>query len=101
MNQLFATDAEKRLIPSSGMRGPVPLLIAIMTFVIVKIVRARKASREIEKALKAQAEKQANAARPDLEADIRALQGEFNRAITALKSSRLGARGAANKRISS
>jgi type VI secretion system protein ImpL len=70
--------------------------LLIMTFVIIKIVRARKASREIEKALKAQAEKQANAARPDLEADIRALQGEFNRAITALKSSRLGARGAAN-----
>ena len=37
MNQLFATDAEKRLIPSSGMRGPVPLLIAIMTFVIVVV----------------------------------------------------------------
>ena len=40
MNQLFATDAEKRLIPSSGMRGPVPLLIAIMTFVIVVVAAA-------------------------------------------------------------
>lgn len=40
MNQLFATDAEKRLIPSSGLRGPVPLLIAIMTFVIVVVAAA-------------------------------------------------------------
>jgi cell division transport system permease protein len=40
MSQLFATDAEKRLIPSSGMRGPVPLLIAIMTFVIVVVAAA-------------------------------------------------------------
>lgn len=40
MNQMFATDAEKRLIPSSGMRGPVPLLIAIMTFVIVVVAAA-------------------------------------------------------------
>lgn len=40
MNQIFATDADKRLIPSSGMRGPVPLLIAIMTFVIVVVAAA-------------------------------------------------------------
>jgi cell division transport system permease protein len=40
MNQLLASDAEKRLIPSSGMRGPVPLLIAIMTFVIVVVAAA-------------------------------------------------------------
>ena len=40
MNQLFSTDAERRLIPSSGMRGPVPLLIAIMTFVIVVVAAA-------------------------------------------------------------
>jgi cell division transport system permease protein len=40
MNQLFATDAEKRLIPASGVRGPVPLLIAIMTFVMVVVAAA-------------------------------------------------------------
>jgi type VI secretion system protein ImpL len=68
----------------------------IVTIIVVKTVRARRASREIEKALKAQADKQAHAARPDLEADIRALQGEFNRAVGALKSSRLGSRGAAS-----
>ena len=37
MNRQIATDAEKRLIPSSGVRGPVPLLIAIMTFVMVVV----------------------------------------------------------------
>ena len=40
MNQLFVTDAERRLIPSSGVRGPVPVLIAIMTFVMVVVAAA-------------------------------------------------------------
>ena len=37
MSLLFATDAERRLIPASGVRGPVPLLIAIMTFIMVVV----------------------------------------------------------------
>ena len=37
MSFLFVTDAEKRLIPSSGVRGPVPVLIAIMAFVMVVV----------------------------------------------------------------
>lgn len=37
MNPLFVTDAERRLIPPSGVRGPVPVLIAIMTFVMVVV----------------------------------------------------------------
>ncbi len=40
MSLLFISDAERRLIPSSGMRGPVPLLIAIMTFVMVVVAAA-------------------------------------------------------------
>ena len=40
MNQMFATDAEKRLLPTSGVRGPVPVLIAIMTFVMVVVAAA-------------------------------------------------------------
>jgi len=70
--------------------------LIIATLLIIRFIKARRASREIERALKAQAEKQASAARPDLEADIRALQGEFNRAVTALKGSRLGNKGAAS-----
>jgi cell division transport system permease protein len=34
---LFVSEPDKRLIPSSGVRGPVPLLIAIMTFVMVVV----------------------------------------------------------------
>lgn len=37
MTYLLATEPERRLIPSSGVRGPVPLLIAIMTFVMVVV----------------------------------------------------------------
>ncbi|WP_294124062.1 FtsX-like permease family protein [Sphingomonas sp.] len=37
MNPLTISDAERRLIPSSGLKGPVPLLIAIMTFVMVVV----------------------------------------------------------------
>ena len=40
MNRLFATDSEKRLLPTSGVRGPVPVLIAIMTFVMVVVAAA-------------------------------------------------------------
>jgi cell division transport system permease protein len=40
MSPLFASDAEKRLIPPSGVRGPVPVLIAIMTFVMVVVAAA-------------------------------------------------------------
>ena len=40
MSQLTISDAEQRLIPSSGMRGPVPLLIAIMSFVMVVVAAA-------------------------------------------------------------
>jgi len=40
MNVLIISEPERRLIPSSGVRGPVPLLIAIMTFVMVVVAAA-------------------------------------------------------------
>lgn len=40
MSFLIISEPERRLIPSSGMRGPVPLLIAIMTFVMVVVAAA-------------------------------------------------------------
>jgi cell division transport system permease protein len=40
MKLFFVSDADRRLIPSSGFRGPVPLLIAIMTFVMVVVAAA-------------------------------------------------------------
>ncbi len=40
MKLLTVSEAERRLIPASGVRGPVPLLIAIMTFVMVVVAAA-------------------------------------------------------------
>ena len=40
MKLLFVSEADRRLIPASGIRGPVPLLIAIMTFVMVVVAAA-------------------------------------------------------------
>ena len=40
MSPLVISEPERRLIPSSGVRGPVPLLIAIMTFVMVVVAGA-------------------------------------------------------------
>jgi type VI secretion system protein ImpL len=81
-----------------------PLWIAVLTtslvvlglvlYLVIKEVRARRASKEIEKALRAQAERESRSARPDRQADIVALQGEFERAVASLKASRIGARGA-------
>jgi cell division transport system permease protein len=40
MNLLTVSEPERRLIPSSGVRGPVPVLIGIMTFVMVVVAAA-------------------------------------------------------------
>jgi cell division transport system permease protein len=40
MKLLTVPEADRRLIPSSGIKGPVPLLIAIMTFVMVVVAAA-------------------------------------------------------------
>jgi cell division transport system permease protein len=40
MKLLSVSEADRRLIPASGIRGPVPLLIAIMTFVMVVVAAA-------------------------------------------------------------
>lgn len=61
----------------------------LATYVIIKVVRARKAAKEIERALKAQADRHAASARPDLRADIESMQQEFLKAIAALKTSKL------------
>ncbi len=84
---------------------PLPWIVAIAATGLVLLVllgiflyrryRALKAAREIEKALNAQAEDQARAARPEQQAEVRAMQAEVNRAITALKNSKLGGKGGA------
>lgn len=64
----------------------VTVLVAI---VVARRLRARRAARELEKALAAQAAEQARSARPDMQAEILQMQQEFQRAIGALKSSKL------------
>lgn len=72
------------------------LVIAVLaTIVVARRLRARRAARELEKALAAQAAEQARSARPDMQAEILQMQQEFQRAIAALKGSRL-ARGGEN-----
>ncbi len=67
----------------------------LLSIIVVRRLRARRAARELEKALAAQAAEQARTARPDMQAEILQMQQEFQRAIAALKSSRL-ARGGEN-----
>ncbi len=67
----------------------VVIVVVLATYVIIKVVRAKAAAREIERALKAQADRHAASARPDLRGDIDAMQQEFLRAIAALKTSKL------------
>jgi cell division transport system permease protein len=40
MNWLFATDAQRRLIPGAGLRGATPWTIAIMVFVMIVVAAA-------------------------------------------------------------
>ena len=73
------------------------ILVILFTIVIVKVVRAKKAAKEIEKALQAQAAAHAANARPDLKAEVDAMQGEFMKAVQSLKASKLGgSKGGAN-----
>jgi len=73
-----------------GIVASVIVVVVLATVVIVQLVRARRAAKEIERALAAQADKHAARARPDLAADVQALKIEFVKAVEALKTSKLG-----------
>ncbi|MBL4683844.1 MAG: type VI secretion system membrane subunit TssM [Nannocystaceae bacterium] len=73
-----------------GVVTTIVVVVVLGTVVIVQLVRARRAAREIERALAAQADQHAARARPDLAADVQALKVEFVKAIEALKTSKLG-----------
>lgn len=53
MNWLLASAPERRLIPTSGVRGPVPVLIAIMMFTMVIITAAGLAMGTLASVVKA------------------------------------------------
>lgn len=82
-----------------GVHWAVPLGITVLVALVLGAVvalgmlRARRAARELERGLAAQATDQAKNARPDLQAEIAQMQGEFSKAVSALKSSKLGRSG--------
>jgi type VI secretion system protein ImpL len=66
------------------------ILAILVTIVVYRAIKAKRAAKEIERALQAQADRHAMRARPDLQHDIEAMKGEFMRAVSALKTSKLG-----------
>ncbi len=69
------------------------VVLALAGYVAFGMIRARRAAQELEKGLAAQAAHQATSARPDLQAEVAQMQAEFQKAVSALKSSKLGRSG--------
>ncbi len=65
----------------------------LLAYVIYKLVSARAAAAAIERSLREQASAHAGGIRPDLRAEISAMEAEFERAVQTLKSSKLGRTG--------
>ena len=63
--------------------------VAVAAIVVVRRLQARAAAQAIEKTLKSQGEAFAAQARPDQQPEIQALQSEFGKAVSALKSSKI------------
>jgi type VI secretion system protein ImpL len=66
------------------------IVLVLVGIIVWGIVKARLAANKIEKALAKQGAAQAAGARPDMQADINAMSSEFNKAVGALKTSKLG-----------
>jgi type VI secretion system protein ImpL len=74
--------------------GSVAVAVAWAAVLVLRRLKSKAAAGEIERALKAQSDAHAQGARPDQQADIEAMEGEFTKAVKALKSSRLARGGA-------
>ena len=68
----------------------VAIILILVAVIVWGIVKARRAANKIERALAKQGAAQAAGARPDMQADINAMSSEFNKAVGALKGSKLG-----------
>lgn len=70
----------------------VMLIVGLTLLLLVgwEKLRERRAARELEKALSAQAARQAASARPDLQHEIAEMGAEFQKAVAALKTSKKG-----------
>src|SRR3569623_281602 len=68
------------------------IVLGIAAYVLIKMFASQKAASAIEKGLK-DAAGGGEGMRPDLQAEIEAMQAEFQKAVSALKSSKLGRSG--------
>jgi len=68
--------------------------VLVGSWFVFKKLKARAASKELDKTLNAQADDQEANARPDLQPQIQEMRAEFQKAVGSLKSSRLGRSGA-------
>lgn len=66
------------------------IILVLVAIIVWSVLKARRAANKIEKALASQGAKQAASARPDMAADVNAMQNEFTKAVGALKGSKLG-----------
>ncbi|MCA9574643.1 MAG: type VI secretion system membrane subunit TssM [Myxococcales bacterium] len=69
------------------------VLAALVAVWVVRRIKARRAARDLEKALVEQGAQHAAGASPALQAELAQVQAEFDKAVAALKSSKLGAGG--------
>jgi type VI secretion system protein ImpL len=65
------------------------VVLGLVAFEVVQRRRATQAARNIEQALTAQADAQAQQVRPDQQEEIETMRAEFNKAVASLKSSKL------------
>ena len=68
------------------------IVLGLAAYVLIKMLASQKAASAIEKGLK-DAAGGGEGMRPDLQAEIEAMQAEFQKAVSALKSSKLGRSG--------
>jgi type VI secretion system protein ImpL len=71
----------------------VVIVVGLATYVILKLLLARRAASAIEAGLRGQAGAATEGIRPDLQAQIAAMQAEFEKAVQSLKSSKIGRSG--------
>jgi type VI secretion system protein ImpL len=65
----------------------------LIAYLVFRALAAGRAAAAIEKGLRDQASQHAGGARPDLQAEIAAMEAEFQKAVQTLKSSKLGRSG--------
>jgi type VI secretion system protein ImpL len=69
------------------------IVLGLAAYLVIKMLISKKAASAIERGLKDDAARQNDGMRPDLQAEIEAMQAEFQKAVSALKSSKLGRSG--------